>query len=219
MARDEPKATCELREFYQAGVKILEASGGPDALEPDRKNFWGVNEDLREELKMSLNYITRARQLVRLYPTLKDLNWLCNLGQQKGKPLTKSHAMVLVGIADPKLRKRLAVQATRDGWSERRLRSEAAAAAAKPRTAGRGSSPQLISAAHALSNTRQLAVKWLNWCDQLQRVKKKRKEDVGHWVNKEIAAYLEATEKPMRRVRDAVQEVMAISGKPRGRKR
>ncbi len=216
MARPEPKATRDLRKFYQAGVKILKASGGPDALEPDRKNFWGVNDDLREELKMSLNYITRARQLVRLYPTPQALDWLCRLGQRRGKPLTKSHAMVLVGIQDPKLRKTLAAQAAREGWSERRLRSETAAAAAKPRTAGKGSSPQLVSAAHAVSNTRQLAVKWLNWCDRIQRA---AKQDVGRLADKEIAAYLAATEKPMRRVRDAVQEVMAISGKPRGRKR
>ena len=131
MARvTEPASTRRLREYYKLGQRIwkesLKAAGAGG-----KKHFWGVNAKLQEQLKLSVNDLTRARQLARLYPTEKEFNRLCVLGQKQGKPLTKSHVMILVLVKDQATRERLAQQAAAEAWSV--LRAVPQPAACPPR--------------------------------------------------------------------------------------
>ena len=116
------RAIVTLRDFHRLGKEILQS----DRRSPRRGReirAWGSLENVRKKTRRGLSELAEARRFARLYNADK-LRWICSLGRNAGKPLTKSHMIRLLRVADGRKRKGLAMRCAREAWSVQQLTHE-----------------------------------------------------------------------------------------------
>ena len=152
--------TLSLRAFYQLGKRAIQSD--PDSVNPaTRRRARGSFARLCKELGRGRNELTKARKFARLYNAAK-LKWICSLGQNKGRPLTKSHICRLVVVRSSRLRDKLATQSAKHGWSVQRLEIEIKKHQPKRRYGGRQvHRPQTLD--ELLGDMEGLTNRWIRW--------------------------------------------------------
>lgn len=122
MAKDS--STSPLREFHDLGKEVL-AFDDENATFRNNKwvRAWGKFSELIEITGKSRDELCAARRFASWY-SQRELNEICQLGQRKGRPLTKEHIKTLLRVRDETTRKNLAEKCANGSWSVRRLMLE-----------------------------------------------------------------------------------------------
>jgi hypothetical protein len=116
-----------------------------------------------------------ARRFAKLYPTIKELNWICSLGQRVGRPLSRIQVTLLIRVAHRNLRDSLAKRCAEETWSVRKLEREVRRRAPRHKYGGARHRPQSIE--DALAITERLATGWVRWVRVLKETTDGNKED------------------------------------------
>jgi hypothetical protein len=151
-----------LLAFYRLGTFVLETD--PASVHPTTgRRAKGSFERIQKTKRRGRNELAKARRFAQLYNSAK-LKWICSLGQQNGRPLTKSHVCRLVVVSNAQKRDRLARKCARHEWSVLRLEFEIQRI--QPRRAYGGRQlkrPQ--SAVDALAETQRQITRWIRWAE------------------------------------------------------
>ncbi|MEX2310356.1 MAG: hypothetical protein WD738_22500 [Pirellulales bacterium] len=149
------KSNASLRAFYELGKRVAE-------LREETERVHGTFAKLRATSAAAKNRRMEAHRFYKLYRD--QLDWICSLGVTKGKPLTRSHVILLQRIFSSRKRRSLAAQCSRQGWSVQRLDWEVRQLAPR-RTYGGARYKPSQSVNEALLVTERLLrrlIRWLN---------------------------------------------------------
>ena len=111
-----------LRDLYQLGRIVLHVDLSSAKLGQGVRN-WGAYEQVHQKTGLSRTGMEKARLFANYYSP-DELDWLCHLGSNKGKPLTKSHVMCLLNVPERRKRTSFAKRAAAQGWSVQQLGAE-----------------------------------------------------------------------------------------------
>jgi hypothetical protein len=160
MAKKQPKMT--VRQFHALGQRVLKASA---RRKRRGEGVWGTLEELGAKTAAEKNRLQEARHFASAYST-QQLEQLCQLGRDKGRPLSRWHVVVLIRVSDRGQRDRLARRCAQEGWSVQRLETEVRRIGPRRGYGGRGPSrPKSIE--ETLSVTEKLADRWIRWVNVL----------------------------------------------------
>ncbi len=165
-----PKSTAaapnsQLREFHKLGRQVLAAERKCTPRGQGRYHYGSVSQ-IEERTGRSRTYVHCSRKFAALYPTEKDLNWICSLGPKSGKSLTTKHVLRLITVPDRQQRNTLARRCAAEGWSVERL--SLAIRSIRPSQAGSGRRPpRPHDVQEALAALEQMAVRWTRWLEVL----------------------------------------------------
>jgi hypothetical protein len=114
------KSNQPLRRFHALGKLFLKAS--------DRRQRRGIANQgtmasLEADTQAQKNRLMEARHFARLYND-RELDWICSLGQRKGRPLTRVDVLQLIRVADRRQRNALAKKCAEEEWTARKLEME-----------------------------------------------------------------------------------------------
>jgi hypothetical protein len=157
-----------LRRFHALGKRVLAASA---RRKRRGEGVWGTFVSLGATTAAEKNRLQEARHFAQLY-TDQQLDWLCALGGDVGKPLTKTQVTLLLRVADRKQRNSLARQCAKYGWSAKRLEDEIKRVGPRRNYGGRGPAPP-STVAQALVITDRLTASWNRWVSTLKPPKKR----------------------------------------------
>jgi hypothetical protein len=213
--------TSLLRSFYSLGQQVLVNDALCDRQGKSIRS-WGSLAKLRKRSGRRQNELSAARRLASLYPEQK-FAWFCALGQSKGSPLTKSHAMVLIQVSDGRRRNRLARTCAEQAWSVRKLIQEVKKICPHRAYGGRQfSHPQ--SAEDAFRTAERLAKQWIRWLKVLEKPVGGRGRDgvtLGEMpvaIQRSFIAVKLNLEKACKQVQVQLHRRSKTSGKPNRRK-
>ncbi|MCA9120317.1 MAG: hypothetical protein H6822_10220 [Planctomycetaceae bacterium] len=166
-AKRTQEAVDKLKTYYELGqraVKLSKSTAGTYAR--------GVITQLVEETGENQATINKCRQFAEMY-TPADFKVLCQLRRPDGKPIGWGHVtkLLTVPVADKPLRKKLQVQAAKEGWTARRLNDEIQGKY-ESKLSGMGRKWKLpTSKQQALSQISQRSQQWLRWYEGLENAK------------------------------------------------
>lgn len=109
-----------LRQFHDLGHRVLRAAA---RRKRRGEGVHGLLEELGATTISEKNRLQEARNFARMYDR-EQLDRLCELGRDVGRPLTQWHVAVLIRVADRRQRDRLAKRSAQQKWSVRRLELE-----------------------------------------------------------------------------------------------
>ncbi|MCB9925627.1 MAG: hypothetical protein H6822_25980 [Planctomycetaceae bacterium] len=161
------EAIDKLKTHYELGqraVKLSKSTAGTYAR--------GVITQLVEETGENQATINKCRQFAEMY-TPAEFKELCQLRRPDGKPIGWGHVtkLLTVPVADKSLRKKLQVQAAKEGWTARRLNDEIQGKY-ESKLSGMGRKWKLpTSKQQALSQISQRSQQWLRWYEGLENAK------------------------------------------------
>ncbi len=158
-----------LRRFHALGKRVLAASARRKRL---GKGIWGTFVSLGATTAAEKNRLQEARHFAQLYND-QQLDWLCALGGDVGRPLTKTQVTLLLRVAERKQRNSLARQCAKFAWSANRLEDEVKHVGPRRNYGGRGPAPP-STVAQALVITDRLTAGWNRWISTLKPPKERR---------------------------------------------
>ena len=197
------KSTKSIREFHALGKSVLKATV---QRERRRAGVWGLFDEFGAETAAEKNRLQEARHFARLYDS-QQLAWLCGLGRDVGRPLSRSHVLVLVRLADRRQRDRLALKCAKEAWSVRKLELEVRRIGPRRRYGGRSPSrPESVE--KSLIVTEQIADRWIRWVRVLTSTEEDPKHHGANWdeLPKPIRTRLTAISEEAERLRDACRK-------------
>jgi hypothetical protein len=157
-----------LRQFHKLGKIELDRYR---RLKREKKSVYGR---LASKSATEKNRLFEARRFAQLYDG-KDLDWLCSLGLEVGRPLTKLHVRELIRVTAQAARKRLAQQCAEQSWSVQQLQFEIARVQPSRRYSG---APYRVpsSVSGKLVVTEELLRKLIRWINVLSASRNKAKQ-------------------------------------------
>jgi hypothetical protein len=173
--KDSTKA---LRRFHDSGKRAIEKR---EERENQDEGVHGTLASLGAKTTPAKNRLMEARRFSALYDD-RQLDELCALGQKTGRPLTRSHVLQLIRVADRRQRKALARQCAEESWSVQRLELEVRRLVGRRTYGGRSHEPPQ-SIDEALVVTERMAASWIRWFDVLSAAETKPKKTsitIGH---------------------------------------
>jgi len=190
-----------LRQFHKLGKAELEEY---NQLKRNKKSIYGR---LLSKGATEKNRLFEARRFARLYDD-KQLDWLCNLGQKKGRPLTKLHVRELIRVKAPAARNKLAQKCAEQSWSVHRLQIEVAHLLPGRRYSG---APYRVpnSVSGKLVVTEELLRKLIRWINVLSASRNDAKQPHIKQLPKNVQTKLGALKR-------MAEEVEKLCAKKRG---
>jgi hypothetical protein len=161
VAKKDP--TKALRDFHDRGQRVLEKRA---EREHQDNGVHGTLASLGAKTPPKKNRLMEARRFAALYDD-RQLDEVCLLGQTTGRPLTWSHVVQLIRVADRRQRKTLAKQCAESSWSVRRLEMEVRRLVSRRTYGGRSHEPPQ-SIDEALVVTERMAASWIRWISVLK---------------------------------------------------
>jgi hypothetical protein len=109
-----------LRRLHAQGKRFLFAS---EQRQGRGTGYQGTMASMKAETQAAKNRLMEARHFARLYND-RELEWICCLGQIKGRPRTRVDVLQLIRVADRGRRNSLAKKCAEEAWSVRKLELE-----------------------------------------------------------------------------------------------
>jgi hypothetical protein len=151
-----------LRSLHAQGKRFLAES---DRLERRGEGSHGTMAT-KAETRTEKNRRMEARKFARLYND-QELNWICSLGQSKGRPLTRVDVLQLIRLPDRRKRNALAKKCSEEKWTVRKLEMEVRLIAPRRKYGGRRQTrPRSVE--EALLVTERMAASWMRWISVLR---------------------------------------------------
>lgn len=165
----------------------------------------GVSIRLAERFGVARDYVDTARRFASHYSSA-GLKELCRKLTPRGLPLTRNHVVQLTLVSDRQTRKELQAQATREGWSVRKLAAtvleERLKAGKQKGKAGR--TPTIPKSSPEIARQVQ------RYCEQWQRWSRTLGERID--TDKEVNRTLQGVRQRVARLDEAIQKLHEVAG-------
>jgi hypothetical protein len=116
------KTNPSLRRFYAQGKRALDYYR---RMKRQGESIYGALPRRGVQTLSEKNRLFEARRFAKLYEG-PQLEWICGLGQKRGRPLTKTHVLQLIRVPSRTDRNRLAKKCAEEEWRSGRLELEIA---------------------------------------------------------------------------------------------
>jgi hypothetical protein len=155
--------TMSVRQFHALGQRVLKAMA---RRKRRGEGVHGLLEKLGGTTRAQKIRLQESRHFAKLY-SRQQLAWLCGLGRDVGRPVSRLQVLQLIKVPDRRLRNNLAGRCARESWSVRKLEREIRRLGPRRRYGGaRPARPQTV--AESLVITERLTSNWLRWFEVLQ---------------------------------------------------
>jgi hypothetical protein len=152
-----------LRRFHARGKRALQVG---EQRKRRGQGIWGTAASLGAKTDTDQHRLLEARRFARMYSD-EDLEVLCNLGQGKGRPITRLQVVQLIRVRDRRKRDALAKRCAENSWSFRRLQFEVDREVPRRQYGGRSQEPPQ-SVEEALLVTARMAGSLVRWRNVLE---------------------------------------------------
>jgi hypothetical protein len=158
-----------LRRFHARGKRVLRVA-------QQRKRVWGTAAILGAKTSSQQHRLMEARRFAQLY-SAPDLEVLCRLGQDNGRPITRLQVLQLIRVSDRRKRNALARKCAKNAWSVRRLQLEIDRLIPRRSFGGRSQAPPK-SVEEALLVTAHMVGSLVRWVSVLSFAKRPARDRV-----------------------------------------
>ena len=184
VAERTKQAIVKLKGYYDLGKRAQKLSNSSEGI-----HATGVIIKMVKETGENRATINKCRQFADQYTPAEFKN-ICKLRRPDGKPIGWGHVtkLLTVPLADKKLRKKLQMQAAKEGWTARHLNDQIQGEY-ESESSGIGRKWSLpTSEQQALRQITQRSQQWLRWYDGLENAKGISVNDLPDDVQKRLKA-------------------------------